>query len=301
VEPSEPAPAPVRDARAAPESSRLRAPGSDWLFLKLYCPRALAEELIVGPLRTIGEFASSAGLADAWFFVRYADPDPHLRVRFHGAPDALLGRLLPQLCSWARDLIADGLCPRFAFETYDREVERYGGEAGATVAETIFGADSPAVVELLALSRAHLPTIDRTTLAVVSIDDLLGGVGLSEDERLSWYRDRVSLSREDGREYRQRKAALRRLLGRSDPLADEPGGYLLAQVLASRRRALAPAAARLKALAGDGALEQPTERLCHSYVHLHCNRLLGAGSALEERVLQLLRRTREGLSQAPLR
>jgi lantibiotic biosynthesis protein len=183
VEPSEPAPAPVRDARAAPESSRLRAPGSDWLFLKLYCPRALEEELIVGPLRTIGEFASSAGLADAWFFVRYADPDPHLRVRFHGAPDALLGRLLPQLCSWARDLIADGLCPRFAFETYDREVERYGGEAGATVAETIFGADSPAVVELLALSRAHLPTIDRTTLAVVSIDDLLGGVGLSEDER----------------------------------------------------------------------------------------------------------------------
>jgi lantibiotic biosynthesis protein len=74
----------------------------------------------------------------------------------------------------------------------------------------------------------------------------------------------------------------------------------VAQVLAGRRQACAPAAALLQDLALHGGLEQPRERLYQSYVHLHCNRLVGAAASLEERVLQLLRRTQEGLSRAPL-
>jgi thiopeptide-type bacteriocin biosynthesis protein len=279
---------------------RLRPPGSDWLFAKLYCPRTFEEDLIAGPMRMFCAFVRAADLAEEWFFIRYADPDPHLRLRFRGAPERLVSHLLPQFCSWAADLMRDGLCHRFCFETYDREVERYGGEVGITTAEALFTADSRAVVELLHLSQQRLLAMDRMTLAVLSIDDLLAGLGLTESDRLRWYKNQGILRHESGQEYRQRKATLRALLGDPVRLLAEPGGESVAQVFAARREALMPAVQCLHELTERGELGQPTSKLYQSFVHLHCNRLLASDSSLEQRLIGLLLRTREGLHTAPL-
>lgn len=45
------------------------------------------------------------------------------------------------------ELMARGVCQRFAFDTYEREIERFGGPAGTAAAETMFAADSAAVVD----------------------------------------------------------------------------------------------------------------------------------------------------------
>jgi thiopeptide-type bacteriocin biosynthesis protein len=286
--------------RMVATESRLRPPGSDWLFAKLYCPRTFEEDLIAGPMRTFCAFIRGAGLAEEWFFIRYADPDPHLRLRFRGAPERLVGHLLPQVCTWAADLMRDGLCLRFCFDTYDREVERYGGEVGTTTAEALFAADSRAVVELLHLSQQRLLEMDRMMLAVFSIDDLLAGLGLTESDRLRWYKDQAMSRREAGQEYRQRKQTLRSLLGDPARLLADPGGEAVAQVFAARREALVPVAWRLSELTERGELGQLTSKLYQSFVHLHCNRLLASDWALEQRLIGLLLRTREGLHTAPL-
>jgi lantibiotic biosynthesis protein len=294
---AEPARAP---AGPVPTGVRLRPPGSDWLYLKLYGPRPFEDELIAGPLASFGEFATGAGLSDGWFFLRYADPDSHLRVRFHGEPAALLGPLLQQVCDWAGELVADGPCTRFALDTYEREVERYGGEDGMLAAEAIFVADSPAVAGLLRLSREGALTPDRTALAVLSIDDLLQSLGLDAELRAQVYRDAAPPARHDGEEYRRRKAELRQLLGRAEPVAQSPGDDALAELLRARRSALGPAAALLGSLERDGRLDRSRGQLCRSYIHLHANRLLGTDLQHERLVLQLLRRTREGLNRAPV-
>lgn len=278
---------------------RLRPPGSDWLYLKLFAPHVFEDELIAGPLRSFGEFATGAGLSDGWFFLRYADPDPHLRVRFHGPPATLLGPLMEQLCGWAADLVADGACTGFAFDTYEREVERYGGERGMQAAEAVFVADSPAVADLLHLNRQGGLSFDVVTLAVLSIDDLLDALGLDAEERTEVYRDAGAPSPEGGKDYRGRQRELRRLLGQSGA-ADPPRGDALAAVLAARRAALAPAAAQLASLERDNLLGRPRAQLCLSYVHLHVNRLLGPDPPQEHLVLELLLRTREGLARAPV-
>jgi thiopeptide-type bacteriocin biosynthesis protein len=280
--------------------SRLRPPGSDWLFVKLYCPRALEEDLIAGPMRTFCEFVLSAGLAQEWFFIRYSDPDPHLRLRFRGAPERLVGQLIPQVCSWAAELMSEGLCLRFCFDTYDREVERYGGEAGTAAAEALFAADSRAVAQLLYLDQQRSLQMDRTTLAILSIDDLLADLGLSEPNRLRWYKDQVVSRHETGPEYRQRKKALRLLLGDPRQLLAKPGGGAVAGAFATRREAFAPLVQRLDAFMEQGELGQPKSKLFQSFVHMHCNRLLGIGQATEEQALGLLLRAREGLDKAPL-
>ena len=74
-----------RGSGSSPASVRRTfAPGSEWTYLKLYTGSASADALLrdeIGPLA--GELIGS-GAADTWFFIRYADPQFHLRVRFHG-------------------------------------------------------------------------------------------------------------------------------------------------------------------------------------------------------------------------
>jgi thiopeptide-type bacteriocin biosynthesis protein len=302
------APAPSRGNAARPArrravpspADRLRAPGSDWLFVKLYGPRNAQDELLAGPVPSFCRFATGMGLADRWFFLRYSDPEPHLRLRIGGAPDRLASELFPRICEWTTELIADGACGRVAYDTYEREVERYGGLAAMDVAEALFAADSAAVVELLRLLEEELTTIDRTELAALSVDALLADLGLDDARRLAWYRGEVDTRHESGDDYRARRDALRRLIGDPDARLGQPGGRSLERILTARGAALSALAARLGELDASGALEIPLERLCQSYVHLHCNRLLGAKAPSERRVLGLLLRTREGLDRAPV-
>jgi thiopeptide-type bacteriocin biosynthesis protein len=280
-----------------PVATRLRPPGSEWLFVKLYCGRAREEELIAGPLCRFAEDALARGLAEEWFFVRYSDPDPHVRLRFRGPPERLTGQLFPALCSWGAELIAMGLCLRFSFDTYEREIERYGGAAGMQFAEALFAADSRAVAELLQLFRGNALTLDRTTLGVLSVDSLLAALGLSEAARLEWYRGQGIARHLSGPEYRQRKTALRALLGDPCRLLAEPSGAQLMEVFAARRAALARIAERLAELLEHDELGQAPSVLYRSFVHLHCNRLLGPDGPDEQQVIGLLVRTWQGLER----
>jgi lantibiotic biosynthesis protein len=290
-----------RDASPVPavaRADRLRAPGSDWLFVKLYAPRIFEDDLLTGPVAELCQQALAIGAADDWFFIRYADPDPHIRLRFHGQPERLTGELVPYVCKWANGILSDGLGVRLCFDTYDREIERFGGTAGTAAAEAIFGADSRAVIEMLRLPRVGLLDMDMTSLAVLSIDGLLDGLGSSEAS-LVWYREKVTSRNAAGEEYRRRKTNLRRLLGDPEHLRSQPGGDALARVLAARRDELATIGSKLDALAAAKELFQPKSALVRACVHLHCNRLLGANQWTEDQILDLLGRTRHGLNQAP--
>jgi len=290
------APRPVRATSGRHPGARLRLPGSDWLYLKLYGPRATDDDVIAGPLGPFGEFVTAAGLCDGWFFLRYADPDPHLRIRFRGTPDRLTGPLLEQVCSWAAELVNKGDRSRFGFGTYEREVERYGGAAGGIDAsEEVFMADSPAAAALIGLRRNGPGPHDQPALAVLSADDLLASLGLAPEDRLSVYRSMVSVSRGGGAEYRRRQRDLRRLLQPpSGASAPAPADLILAR----RRRSLDPVARTLTDLERDGSLQKSVRELGPSFVHMHLNRLLGTDRAAENLVVELLRRTRESLLHA---
>jgi thiopeptide-type bacteriocin biosynthesis protein len=281
-------------------TDRLRVPGSEWLFVKLYGAPELLDDLIAGPVRELSEFAEVTGMAEQSFFLRYADPESHLRLRFRSRDcDGLLRRLLPEVARWAAEQMAAGLCQRFAFDSYDREIERYGGLAGMAIAEAIFAADSRAIPAMLELAIAT-PALDRTTMAMVSIDGLLGALGAGAPERLAWYGAQVLSKKDSSSEYRRRGAQLRQLIGDPSQLARMPGGSELSRILTRRAEALAPLGRELGVLAERGVLDQGVTTLWRSYVHLHCNRLLAASPQLEQLLLGLLFRVHDSLARAPL-
>jgi thiopeptide-type bacteriocin biosynthesis protein len=173
-------------------------------------------------------------------------------------------------------------------DTYERELERYGGPEGMAAAEELFAADSRCVAGLLGCLRGGLG-LDRVGLAVVTTDDLLDSLGLDPRQRLAWYGARVTDRRAAGPEHRRRKATLRPLLADPRQLASLPGGQEILGLLAERRAALAPVTQRL----ADPALAA-------SFAHLHSNRLLGTDPGAERLVLGLLLRARESLERAPI-
>jgi lantibiotic biosynthesis protein len=198
--------------------------------------------------------------------------------------------------------MASELFTKFSFDTYEQELERFGGALGMTAAESVFSADSRCCVELVRRSKAKQWPHDLTALLVLSVDDLLGALGADEAERLRWYRTRTTEGGPDvGADYRERKPMLRPLLGQTEEfLSRIPEGPNIASVLAARRKALQPVGHELRTMVEEGRLSQPLDALFASYVHLHLNRLAGWDHASEQRLLSLLLRTRDSLHKAPV-
>ncbi|WP_027932691.1 lantibiotic dehydratase [Amycolatopsis thermoflava] len=249
-------------ARPAPatrtRSEMLDLPGGDWLYAKLYAGNAAQRQILQSHLADL-----VAGVAD-WHFVRYADPDPHLRIRFAGKPDTLWTTLLPRLHEWAAGLCAQGLASRLVLDSYDPEVERYGGLDAIAAAERVFHADS--LVALGMLEREP----DEPAVAL-SVLDLVRHFG-QPPEILDWLAASVPLDlrRSVPRDRRESLAAAIDATGR--PSLDQPW----------RRRSRA---------LGDYLEHLSPERhgrVALSLAHMHCNRVFGIDRAREQEVYALV-------------
>jgi thiopeptide-type bacteriocin biosynthesis protein len=269
-------------------------PGSEWLYAKLYAGPATLDQVLLDVVGPLVARVLRAGAADRWFFVRYGDPDWHLRLRFHGRPDRLRAEVLPAVEAATAPLLEDGRLWRLQLDTYEREVERYGGSAGIVPAEQIFHLDSEAALELLALFREDARGDARWRLALCGMALLLSDLGFDlaarrtvlrrvRDAFAQEFRADANFKHQLGARFRQERSALEALL---DP-AGAAAGPLAAGLAVLRRRSerLAPVAAELKAREQAGSLAIPLAQLAPSALHMHANRVLRAAQRAQELVL----------------
>ncbi len=176
-------------APAVPSPARRSfPPGSEWAYMKLYVGRGDSERLLTGPVTGFIAHLKRLGALRGWFFVRYADPDYHirLRVRLSVQDDGLTWQTFTD--SVNRHFgppMDDGLIHRIQYDTYDRELERYGHDTIARC-EAMFQLDSEATLAML--PRLSMPGHDRDrwAWAMVAVDDLLEAMGLPLHVKLAW-------------------------------------------------------------------------------------------------------------------
>ena len=284
----EPAPQPFE----APRVQRAFAPGSEWLYLKAYTGTASADRILTDTVGPVIDQLRDAGVLDHWFFLRYADPEHHLRLRLHGEPAALRERALPALTDALADHLGDGTISKVAVDTYDREIERYGGDAGIELAEFIHEADSGAVLKVLGLLDIDDGPEARWKLCMYATDRLLADAGLDMQQRRDWaksgaagyrseYPNAPNLEAGVGRRWRDERADLTALL---DDTAEHP--YEPArQVFRQRSEVLVPLLGELADRSRRGELTQPFASLLHSFDHLHAVRLLRSAARTHELIL----------------
>ena len=269
-------------------------PGTAWLQVNLYTASSTADEVLGALVAPQVARARQRGIADRWFFVRYPEPEWHLRLLLHGEPEALLADVVPALHAAAAPLLGDGRLWKLQLDTYRREVERYGGPGGIEIAEAIFQADSEAVIGIAELLQGDAGEQARWRLGLRGIDLLLTDLGLSlSDKREVMQMVRASFVQTLGVEprlehqlaanFRRERRSLEALL---DPAGDATSDLAPGiELLHERSRKLAPLARELEAGARAGRLSLPVHELARSYVHMFTNRLFRCAALAQELVL----------------
>lgn len=138
----------------------MEAPGGEWLYFEIYCHPSRSNGILLNRLAKF--LKENSKKIQKWFFIRYDDPAPHLRLRLH-LREANEGRpLTRKLKSILDPDCLNGLISDIQVKTYFRETERYGQQRMELV-ERFFSADSKYILTLLLrakeTSSLYAPTL----------------------------------------------------------------------------------------------------------------------------------------------
>ncbi len=165
------------------EVKRRFIPGEQWLYLKIYTGIKTADiilEEVINPL-TISLLEDKS--IRHWFFIRYHDPQPHLRIRLYVNNFQNYYSILNKLTVALEKYIDSEEISNIINDTYIRELERYGEET-ISYAETLFFHSS-----LFSLSFLWANDEEKIIAILFYIDQLLSQIGLSVNEKLQWIKD----------------------------------------------------------------------------------------------------------------
>lgn len=224
---------------------------SPWLYVKLY---GRADDILAqaAALDTIA--------GDGWWFIRYHEPEPHLRLRIPLRDASQFGPVAGQLGMWADRLGADGLLHDYTINTYRPET-RFGTGQTLAAAEEVFAADSHAVIQRLSVDR----TI-ATAAGLITLADGFTGNGPR------WLIEHV--------DHRAGSA------GAARPVSDYREHVMHAMRSDNRLR---QALADYRTRAGGDRLD--VDQVLTDLLHLHHARMIGVDLASEQYCLRLARAT----------
>lgn len=295
--------------RASVRARRNAAPGAEWMFAKVFGGPAELDDVLSEVVTSVVAEAIGTYRSERWFFLRYSDPDYHLRLRFRGNAGVLHGGLLVLLNRLIEPRIENGTLGRFHLDVYQPELERYGGPVGLDLSEQVFQADSEAVIELLGWLKAEaLGEEVRLQLALKGLDSMIDDFGFSWTEKCALVRrrrdsyasefraDSSPLKHQLGTKFRSLRRWIEASLSRENGIE---GPFTKgSEVWARRSSKLQPLVAGLRAAESRGDLSVPVGDLIDSYLHLYVNRVSRVNARAHEFVMfDLLNRyceSREG-------
>lgn len=276
-------------ATLAPQSRRL-GPGSPWLSVKVYASASQAE-LLLDQLAPIFTRWQQQARIEGWFFIRYGDPDWHLRIRFLGEPQRLC-LLLPELWQLLAPAVNSQQVQKLEVFTYEQELERYGGPVAIGIVEQIFIRDSQLACQTLQLiAQFGEPFRVRVQIAVVlsylqaMLPEPASQLALISELREAFgreFQEHVQLRQQFGQRFRDYQQVLLADLQRR---AEDPAAPSLYALLQDFGQQLQQQTSLLLALAASGQLTVSVQRLTGSLLHMSLNRLSKAYGREQELVV----------------
>jgi thiopeptide-type bacteriocin biosynthesis protein len=154
-------------------------PGSEWVYLKIYCGPKTTSAVITKLGKLARSFIKSHQISH-WFFIRYQDPELHLRIRFRLISADSFTDFLAACHKQLANLVKSGEVHTVQLDTYKREIERYGSTQIETL-EFCFWADSEAVLSFL---QENIDKHTQFIISLFSIDSYLSAQDYSTQKKL---------------------------------------------------------------------------------------------------------------------
>lgn len=158
-------------------------PGVEWLYLKIYTGVKTADLILEEIIKPLAEYFLTNDFISKWFFIRYNDPKPHLRIRFCLNNIQNQVNVLNKINKEFQEFIKSGEISNYSIETYNREIERYGQNT-IKDAETLFYKNSEFTLLCLPYDDE-----DKIIFGLFYIDKILDNLRLEIQEKLDWIKD----------------------------------------------------------------------------------------------------------------
>ena len=268
-------------------------PGSSWHYVKIYCGVKTADKLLTEVIKPLVEELLSAGVIHKWFFIRYADPDHHLRIRFSGGAQ-FYSVVTDKLNELLQPYLESNLVWKIQTDTYQRELERYGPE-NIENSESLFFYDSVASIQILSLLEGDEGDDLRWQFAFKGVNDLLNSFGLdlpAKKELLSalstgflkeFDAEGSESKKQLGAKYRGIKDKIQIAL---QPFLPPDHEFVeVWEILSARSKNLETPISAINSLEEQGKLSVSKSNLMGSYIHMFLNRFLRSKQRLQEMVI----------------
>ncbi|MEA9415085.1 thiopeptide-type bacteriocin biosynthesis protein [Flavobacterium sp. PL02] len=159
--------------------------GEEWLYYKIYCGHYSADLVLAESILPIVNELVQKGLIVQWFFIRYNDPNNHLRLRFQIENLDNIQVIIKLMQTHFSELIKKDLVSDIVTATYKREIERYG-ESTIELVEKLFYYHSEKTVNLITNTTPQEDEIARIFASLQMINDLLECFNIPLNNRISF-------------------------------------------------------------------------------------------------------------------
>lgn len=164
--------------------NRVFSLGSEWVYFKIYSGYKITDVILLEYLKEKIAFLVSENIIKKWFFIRYNDPDSHIRIRFQVSKTDDVFYVIKELNLIFEDVLHKNFIWKVQNDTYLREIERYGSKTMED-SETLFYYDSEMILNYLSLKNGFKNDKTQLLFSFLSIDSFLDAFSLSPSEKLA--------------------------------------------------------------------------------------------------------------------
>ncbi len=261
-------------------------PGEEWIYYKLYSGTKSADKVLTQHILPLAEELLEAGVIAEWFFIRYSDPDEHIRVRFRVNDISAYGTVISQVTPVFKQLNDTGIIWKIMMDTYNREIERYGSES-IPVLESLFFVDSKHILKLLGA------VTDQELIAYIGmsmIDTILSVFGndlTAKNELATMWHNSM------GKEFNMDKSLRVQIDGKYRKAKKRMNGVFdhslfdtrVQMILKSYKSQLSEVARVVDKLYTEDKVEVEKKQLLNSICHMSMNRLFRSKQRMSEMVI----------------
>jgi len=267
--------------------------GDRWLYFKFYMGIKTSDLFLTSIIKPLTEELLKEKIIDKWFFLRYADPKPHIRIRFHGNNENFNSAIINKLHKYNSDFIDMNLTWKVQTDTYNREIERYGINT-IELAESLFFHDSCMIVNMIDMIEGDQGEIYRWLFGMRAIDALLDDFQYDKMQKKELmqllsdsYNMEFNMNKDSkahiGQKYRKERPLINEVMDRSK---DETNEILpLFELIGKKSAEINNIIDDIIKLKSNSQLQIPLNDLLGSYIHMLCNRLFKSKQRIHELVI----------------
>lgn len=254
--------------------------GSEWLYYKIYIGNNTANTFLRAFNRLITPLLHEK-IVDSFFFIRYADPDSHLRIRFKVKKMEHLSIVIKMMHELTMPFFKNHSIYKIQTDTYNREIERYGINT-IEDSERLFYIDSKIILGQLS-DNEDINDIDIWFKALKIIDAYLDVFDFSLEQKALFIK---KLADGFSREFPTNRVGNKQL-----SLKFRTNRLRIEQVLLEKLDDILIQKKDTLRLHAKKIMEKTNfdsgmiESLLSSYLHMHCNRFFSNKQRMNEWLL----------------